>query len=270
MLEAPADNSGTAAKNTSSFKCAARVHLSKHGCAFGIYDLACALTATSGEPFYASAVSVAEHLGTSVASARRGIKFLADNGWFQQLDGLSRFGTNLYRAVLHDDWALTHPGDCKAMRSASEPRPQPVSSGTPKQKRESKSTKQNNPGDALQRITARLTRLSGDTVAFGDKARLRLASLVEQFTEAEFVGAFKRWTETQDFTNARILQYADMNFAERARDLLDSEREQRRQAERDREMRDRAARQLAEEAQRQREEAAASEADDDFDPIAAL
>lgn len=127
--------------------------------------------------------------------------------------------------------------------------------------------------EAALSLTARLTHASRNLpqgpITFRDSARERLEDLLRTYTPEEIESVFRQWIGEQDFSNPKLHRYADVNFAERAADLLSSARVAKQEREAYQAKRDSRVRQIQEEAERERlEKAKREEIMNEFDPLA--
>jgi hypothetical protein len=115
------DNCSSDPSFKSRFYCEAGWHLEKQSkhCVL-IYNLASKVTAKKKPKlFEPAAVTVASHYRISKDTARRAMRKLHKLGFFE-LVGTTRYGTNCYRFVSHDEWARKHPGQCAVYQPHSE------------------------------------------------------------------------------------------------------------------------------------------------------
>lgn len=106
-------------QSTSSRPCNARRHL--RGSDFGVYDAALALTAKKKgkRTLYASNETLANMTNYRSATVSVAKGRLSKAGWLKSLGGnresgrRGKFEPNRYEILQHDQWAVTHPGECQ-------------------------------------------------------------------------------------------------------------------------------------------------------------
>ncbi len=123
--------------------------------------------------------------------------------------------------------------------------------------------------------TARLTHASRNLpqgpITFRDSARKRLEGLLPTYTPEEIEFVFVQWIGDEDFSNPKVHRYADVNFAERAADLLSSARVAKQEREAYQARRDAHARRFQAEAEEERRAAETKRREEEnFDPLADL
>lgn len=119
-------------------------------------------------------------------------------------------------------------------------------------------------------LTRELAFLSGGQLAFGDKHRVRLAEVLEEFSSDEIIAAFKTWLESNDLSDPYTAKGAANSFSQTADQLCYSARKRKAEMEAAKEQRDAMARRLELEAEEERARKAEAKANQEeiFDPLA--
>jgi hypothetical protein len=94
-----------------AYHCTATWHLARMSKAAGlIYSLACVISKISHQ-FFCSAPNLAQYLDYERRQIYRALREL-ETARFLELISSRNFQTNVYRVVLHAEWAEKHPGKC--------------------------------------------------------------------------------------------------------------------------------------------------------------
>ena len=106
-------------------------------------------------------------------------------------------------------------------------------------------------------LARELTHLSGSELAFADKQKIRLAVVLEEFTAAEIISAFKTWFNKQDMSVPRTVQWGAYDFVQIADQLADDVRRTAAKKAADKIKRDTHALKMTQDAELERQEAKA-------------
>lgn len=122
----------------------------------------------------------------------------------------------------------------------------------------------------VNNLVNELTYLSGKRILFKEIHKVRIGELLNEYSFAELVQAFKDFTETRDLDDTRVQNYGAKDFVDAAGSLAYANQRARKEAEKSAAEREQAVRKLQEQAEAERLEAKKLEESENdlFDPLA--